>query len=142
MASTVTNPIKIASLASNIGFISEKDKTYTLTDHIFYLIKASANSDPKTKSKIENHIVKLGKKAVPALVSALAETTGTTRGMVAMALIRIGSPSIAALNEIAFDNPEMSWITDYLIQEIRGTGLSLAENRSEKPETATRALSA
>ena len=116
---------RISNIISSIGFISEKDRAYSLADHISYLLKASENSDAKIKSKIENHIVKLGKKAVPALVESLFETDGPTRGMVAMILIRIGTPSITYLEQAVKNNPELNWISDYIIREIEGSQIKV-----------------
>jgi len=138
MITIATNPIKheaeekslvskITDIISSIGFISEKDRSYKLSDHISYLLKASENSEPKIKSKIENHLVKLGKKAVPALVTALFETNGQTRGMVAMTLIRIGTPSISYLQQAVENNPESDWISDYIIREIEGSQVNIGE---------------
>ncbi len=148
MVTIATNPIKheaeerslvskITGIISSIGFISEKDRSYTLSDHISYLLKASENAEPKIKSKIENHLVKLGRKAVPSLVSALFESEGQTRGLVAMALIRIGAPSISCLEQVAQDNPELGWITDYIIREIQGSQVAVGDfTGSKKLEAA------
>ena len=89
----------------------------------------------KTKNKIENHIVKLGKKAVPALVESLFETAGSTRGMIAMILIRIGTPSISYVEKAVQNNPELNWISDYIISEIEGSQVKLGsyfENNSRE----------
>ena len=42
-----------------------------------------------------------------------------------MALIRIGSPSISYLEQIAVDNPELQWVSEYIINEINGTQIKL-----------------
>lgn len=127
MSVLMTNPEeknfvnKITSIISNLGYISEKDRNYTISDHVNYLIKAAESSEPRIKSKIENHIVKLGKKAVPALVEALYASTGVARGMVAMSLIRIGAPSVEPVRKAASNNNEIGWISDYIVNEIEGS---------------------
>ena len=142
MNNLITNPIKqtkekssivskISNIISAIRFISEKDRTYSLSDHIFYLLEASKNSDAKTKSKIENHLVKLGEEAVPCLIKSLTETTGSARGLVAMALIRIGSPSISYLEQIAVNNPKLQWASEYITEEINGTQIKLNNQLEE-----------
>lgn len=123
---------KITNIISSIGFIGEKDKNYTLADHVHYLLKASENSEQKTRSKIENHLVKLGKKAVPILTSALYQSTGQTRGFIAMALIRIGAPSISYLEQAAKANTELKWISEYIIEEIEGSQIKLGQFLKEQ----------
>lgn len=142
MNTIITNPIKtseektfvskITDIISSIGFISEKDRNYTLPDHISYLLKASENSEPKTRNKIENHLVKLGKKAVPALVTSLFTTTGATRGLIAMTLIRIGKPSISHLEKAVLNYPESIWISDYIIKEIEGSQSIIGAYKAEQ----------
>ena len=136
MSKIVTNPIKreensivskITNIISSIGFIGEKDKNYTLTDHVHYLLKAAESSELKTRSKIENHLVKLGKKAAPILVNILYQATGETRGLIAMALIRIGMPSVSYLEQAARANTELKWISDYIIEEIEGSQVKLGQ---------------
>jgi len=119
---------KLTNIINTFRLIKDKDNNFTFSDHIFYLLKASENSNPKTKSKIENHLVKMGQEAVPSLVEALTETKGTTRGLAAMVLIRIGTPSISSLRQIAADNHELGWIADYIIREIKGTEIKLTDS--------------
>ncbi len=137
MNSTITNPLrqikeksrivsKLTSIINNIGFA--KDKEFTLSDHVFYLLKASENSDQRAKSRIENHLVKMGEDAVPFLIQSLIEAKGSARGLAAMALIRIGTPSINYLKQVASDNPELSWVSEYIIREIKGTEIELSGN--------------
>jgi len=134
MNNTATNPIKqikeksrivskLTNIINNFGFA--KDKDFTFSDHVFYLLKASENSDQKTKSKIENHLVKMGEEAVPLLIQSLSETKGPVRGMAAMALIRIGEVSISYLEKSANNNKDLNWVSEYIISEIKGTEISL-----------------
>lgn len=145
MNNTVTNPFtqikersrivsKLTSLINHIGF--SKDRDFTFSDHVFYLLKASENSDPKTKSKIENHLVKMGEEAVPFLVKSIIETTGAARGLAAMALIRIGEPSVSYLEQAAIDVPEFKWALEYIIEEIKGTKIALSGNEVSNKELA------
>ncbi len=142
MITIATNPIKqsaeeknfvnkITDIINSVGFISEKSRNYTLSGNISYLLEVSENSGPAIKSKIENYLVKLGKKAVPGLIEALYDTSGPTRGMVAMALIRIGRPSVRYLERTAENNPELNWISDYIINEIEGSKVFITENPLE-----------
>lgn len=118
---------KITDIMANIGFIADKDKSYTLKDHVEYLLKACESAEPATRSKIENHLVKLGRKAVPMLVSSLYNTSGSTRGLVAMVLIRIGGYSIKHLENAAKNNSDVKWISDYIIREIEGSKVYLGD---------------
>ncbi len=74
--------------------------------------------DNKTRAKIENDIVSLGKNAVPFLVNSLNEVKGQVRGIIAMSLIRIGQDSISDLKQFALKNKHMAWVANYLISEI------------------------
>lgn len=119
---------KISNIINNIGFGREKSRELSLSDHIFYLLKAAETLNPKEKSRIENHLVKMGELAVPFLVSSLKNCTGTARGMAAMALIRIGTPSMRFLEETMAVEPEFSWAAEYIINEIKGTQIKLTES--------------
>lgn len=141
MNNTLTNPLKqikekskivskLTRIINNIGFA--KDKDFTFTDHVFYLLRASENSDPKTKSRIENHLVKMGEQAVPLLVQSLTDSKSPSRGLAAMALIRIGTPSIKYLEQGATQNPEFGWVSDYIISEIKGSEIKLANSLMNK----------
>jgi hypothetical protein len=118
---------KLSNIINNIGFGREKGKDFTISDHIFYLLKAAETLAPQEKSKIENHIVKMGELAVPHLVKSLTKNFGASRGLAAMALIRIGEPSISFLDETLAIEPEFGWVAEYIINEIRGTQVKLTE---------------
>jgi len=70
------------------------------------------------KNIIENKLVDIGTSAVPELVDKLQVVRGITRGVVAMTLIRIGSPSVEYLEKAASANEEFKWVAEYLISEI------------------------
>jgi len=143
MSATMINPInnikeksklvsEISSKINNISFMKSKDRNFSFSDHVFSLLKAIGNSDAKTKCKIENHFVKMGKEAAPYLVQALDELEGSTKGIAAMALIRIGEDSVSFLKEAATRNLILDWVADYIINEIRGTQVSLTNRSFEK----------
>lgn len=70
------------------------------------------------KNVIENKLVDIGSSAVPELVHQLQVVRGIKRGVVAMTLIRIGSPSVEYLKKAAQDNKDFEWVAEYLISEI------------------------
>ena len=76
------------------------------------------NADNVTKNKIENQLVSIGTSVVPELVDELQVVRGIKRGVVAMTLIRIGSPSVEYLKKAANANKDFEWIAEYLISEI------------------------
>ena len=78
-------------------------------------------ADARQKSEIENTIVDMGSRAIPELVELLQIIKGTTRGVVAMVLIRIGKVSINYLQNKAKANSDFDWIARYLTAEILGT---------------------
>ncbi len=143
MNTTVANPIKqikdksilvskLSNIINTLGIDKKSDENYSFSDYIFYLLKASANSDQKSKNKIENHLVNLGEAVVPTLINNLTKTQGPTRGMIAMILIRIGTPSIKHLENVSNLNPEVKWIYDYIKEEIKGTQVKLKNRLSEE----------
>lgn len=145
MSSTITNPLrqikekshivsKLTKIINTINFARNRDRDFTFSDHVFYLLKAAENSDQKTKSRIENHLVKMGEEAAPFLVQSLVEIKGLSRGLAAMALIRIGTPSIAYLKQITSETPELSWISEYIIREIKGTEIELNKDSTANKE--------
>jgi len=121
----VKETTNIASNISNIvGFLEfadENDKEFSLSSYIHYLLKAAESSDAKLRAEIENNLVKLGAKAVPHLINSLISLKGSSRGIAAMCIIRIGSPSIELLENFAKDTPDFGWIAKYIIGEILGT---------------------
>ena len=131
MSMTATNPLKQIKEKSRIVnkltkiINTFRDKEFTFSDHVFYLLKASESSDQQAKSKIENYLVKMGEEVIPFLVQSLTEIKGTARGLAAMALIRIGAPAISHLEDSALNNPELSWVSEYIIREIKGTQIKL-----------------
>ena len=70
------------------------------------------------KNEIENMLVGIGTPAVPELVEQLQVVRGLKRGVVAMTLIRIGSPSVEYLKKAANANKDFEWVAEYLISEI------------------------
>ena len=70
------------------------------------------------KNVIENKLVDIGSSAVPELVNQLQVVRGIKRGVVAMTLIRIGSPSVEYLKKAAENNKDFEWVAEYLISEI------------------------
>jgi len=70
------------------------------------------------KNEIENMLVDIGSSAVPELVNQLQIVRGLKRGVVAMTLIRIGSPSVEYLKKAASLNKDFEWVAEYLISEI------------------------
>ena len=93
-----------------------------------YLLRAAENADAKLKIEIENQIVKIGESAISVLVESLSTTSGASRGVAAMSLIRMGFSSIKPLILAYHDNKEYSWIVDYIINEIQGSNKSLSGN--------------
>ena len=75
-------------------------------------------ADNTTKNKIENILVDKGTAVVPELVNQLQVVRGVKRGVVAMTLIRIDSPSVEYLKKAANANKDFEWIAEYLISEI------------------------
>ncbi len=143
MNNTITNPFrqikaksrivsKLTNIINNIGF--NKDKGFTFSDHVLCLLKAAENSEPKAKSKIENHLVKMGEEVIPFLVQALTETQGKSRGLAAMALIRIGEPAIGYLEQVTGENSELKWVYEYIIAEIKGTEREIIQSSTRDAE--------
>ncbi len=76
------------------------------------------NADNTVKNELENKLVSIGTKVLPELVNKLQVVKGVKRGVVAMTLIRIGSPSVQYLKKAAQDNKDFEWVAEYLIREI------------------------
>ena len=77
-------------------------------------------ADNTTKNKIENILVDKGTEVVPELVNQLQNVRGIKRGVVSMALIRIGEASVEYLKKTANTNKDFEWVAKYLISEIQG----------------------
>ena len=77
-------------------------------------------ADNTTKNKIENILVDKGTEVVPELVNQLQNVRGIKRGVVSMALIRIGEASVEYLKKAANTNKDFEWVAKYLISEIQG----------------------
>ena len=113
MQARMPNPIKlIKNIESGRKFPKEV---------VPYLLQAVETADYKTKSEIENQIVKIGKDAIQSLIDALASTKGTARAVAAMSLIRIGGSSLEPLKTTYKNNPELGWVVNYIVNEIEGT---------------------
>lgn len=109
---------------NSIKLLKNMDEAKLPTEVIPYLLKALESADPMLKADIENKIVEMGERVIPALAEALKTTTGTVKGVVAMTLIRLGNSSIPALNSV-FTTKEDRWVAEYVINEIRGSQVSL-----------------
>ena len=77
-------------------------------------------ADNTTKNQIENILVDKGSDVVPELVNQLQLVRGIKRGVVSMALIRIGEASVEYLKKAANSNKDFEWVAKYLISEIKG----------------------
>ena len=109
-----------------ITLVKKSDTTDSHNDGINYLLNIVQNADANIKNEIENRIVKIGVKAVPDLINCIQNNKGTSRGVAAMSLIRIGYDSVPFLKETACANKEFAWVADYLIREIEGSQVPLA----------------
>ena len=92
----------------------EKENTVSLNTYLNKL----ADADMHTKCKIENEMVNMGEAIIPELVSKIQVVKGSLRGIIAMTLIRIGSPAVDFIKHAAENNTEFKWVADYLITEI------------------------
>ena len=77
-------------------------------------------ADNTTKNRLENILVDKGTAVVPELVNQLQLVRGIKRGVVSMALIRIGEASVEYLKKAANSNKDFEWVAKYLISEIQG----------------------
>ena len=119
MQTLTQNPIKL--IKSNDGSRNSSKEI------IPYLLKAIENADAKMKNDIENQLFRFGEVLIPELVNLLTSSNGIARATIAMVLIRLGKSSIEPLKFAYKNNENLSWIADYIINEIEGSGISLVE---------------
>ena len=103
-----------ATLERNIKGIDMKSES------VSELLSSVESVDAKKRNEIENTIVEMGSRVVPELVDMLQVIKGTTRGIVAMVLIRIGQESVDYLQNKAKADSDFEWIAQYLTAEIIG----------------------
>jgi len=77
-------------------------------------------ADNSNKNELENKLVSMGNIALPVLVEELQSIKGLKRGIISMALIRIGEESVKYLEDAARKNADFAWVAKYLINEING----------------------
>lgn len=106
-----------ALLENEIVSLCTQNKAMSEFDTLMEKAKAA---DPMLKSKIENDIVSKGLKFVPELINHIQNSKGTTRGLCAMCLIRIGEACIGLIREASRTNKEFAWAANYIVSEIRG----------------------
>jgi len=94
------------------------EKPKTLNENVDILLSKLENADNKIKNDIENKLVRMGEGAVEELIHQLQTLKGTSRGVVAMSIIRIGECAVECLKREAQINREFEWVADYLISEI------------------------
>ena len=116
---------RLSNIISELNFMDEDSNEFSLSSYIFYLLRAAEGAEPKVKAEIENNIVKLGTKAVPHLIDSMIVPEAVSRGLAAMAIIRIGFESVELLQDKADEFPEFSWVADYIINEIKGTQIPI-----------------
>ncbi len=90
------------------------------------LLSELETADNKVKNEIENKLVVLGRNFIPELVRKLQAVKGNVRGVIAMVLIRIGSESVAHIENAVKYNREFGWMAQYLISEINGCSRKVA----------------
>ena len=122
---------KISNIIGNLEFVDENNKEFSLSSYICYLLKAAENCDAPLRAEIENNIVKLGVKTVPYLVSSLMTVKGAARGLAAMAIIRMGYPTVEIMRDTAAKTPEFAWMAEYIINEIVGTQVPVVAYNQE-----------
>lgn len=81
-------------------------------------------ADNSNKNELENKLVSMGDVALPRLVEELQSIKGLKRGIISMALIRIGQESVKYLEEAADKNADFAWVAKYLINEINGCAVA------------------
>lgn len=84
------------------------------------LLRKAEVADRNEKAIIENKIINLGYKTIPAMIDAIKDSSKSTRAIAAMVLIRMGKVAINPIMD-AFKNSREQWIADYIINEIQGT---------------------
>lgn len=100
------------------------NQTVITPESIPYMLKVVNQADNMTKNEMENQIVGMEKDAIPYLIKAL-EVKGTSRGVAAMALIRIGKPCIAPLLKAAQANKNLEWVVNFILGEVEGSRQSI-----------------
>lgn len=115
-----------AALTNTIKLVKTSVETRKFpSEVILYLLKASENADTKTRSEIENHLVKIGEDGIPILVNRLKTSTSSIKALISMVLIRLGRPSIKYLKAEFNNDARFEWVVDYIINEIEGSGIPL-----------------
>ncbi len=100
------------------------NQTELTPESIPYMLMEINQADNKAKNEVENQIVSMGKDAIPYLIKAL-EIKGTSRGVAAMALIRIGKPCITSLLKTAQANKDIEWVINFILGEVEGSRQSI-----------------
>ncbi len=104
--------------------IKTTDQTGITPESIPYILNAINHADNNAKNEMENRIVNMGKDAIPYLIKGL-EKKGPSRGVAAMALIRIGKPCITSLLTTAQANKDLEWVINFILGEVEGTRQSI-----------------
>lgn len=87
---------------------------------ITYLFEMLKNADPVLSENVENQLVEIGKNQIGQVVKTLENPNMLVKKHAAMTLIRIGPDSIEPLLNEYSHRKELSWMTDFIIQEITG----------------------
>lgn len=82
------------------------------------LMETAKDADAVLKSKIENDIVSKGMKFVPELINHIMNSKGTTRGLCAMSLIRIGKACESMIRQAMAMNSDFVWAGNAILREM------------------------
>jgi hypothetical protein len=102
-----------------------------------YLIKALEYADSAFSNDIETILTKAGPEIIPILIKGLSSHHNNVKSTCAMVLIRIGQPSVEAVQQFYMRNANRSrvnWVCEFILNEL-GESIPEVEMVLDSPES-------
>lgn len=121
--STSLEKARLYLIHHNTSFpVGQKMPQPSISETIHYFLKALEFSDNTFSSEIEHYLVSVGAATIPFLVDGMSSEHANVRSVCAMALIRIGQPSLNAVlkgYKKAQHMQKETWAFEFILSELR-----------------------
>ncbi len=109
-------------LVQNAHFTAIQDKeSVSLEELVEYLIESLEEADTAQSSRAENLLVRIGKPAIPHLLTGLKSSHNNVKSVCAMALIRMGEWVVEDIKEFYVRNAsrtKIRWVAEFILTEL------------------------
>ena len=109
-------------LVQNTHFTAIQDKeSVSLEELVEYLVESLEEADTAQSNRAENLLVRIGKPAIPYLLSGLKSSHNNVKSVCTMALVRMGEWVVEDIKEFYVRNASRTktrWVAEFILAEL------------------------